>query len=127
MAPEKVHSIIALDLDITEGVLHGTGERVEMAGDPIFVTWYIADELDDHVTILDGLLQVPESAQLRREQIRNVHPADLGGGRYMWRDPPPEHGPLMFAVVLPKGHTIMDPRPAPMQAKVHRGRLACTV
>jgi hypothetical protein len=52
MAPERVHSIIALDLTITDGVLHGAGERIEMAGEPIFVTWYTADPLEGNVSIL---------------------------------------------------------------------------
>lgn len=124
MAPERVHSIIALDLTITDGVLHGVGERIEMSGEPIFVTWYAADPPDGHVSILNGLLQVPESSLLERTEIRDVQPADLGEGRHLWRDPPPENGPLMFAVILPPGYTIRTPSAHLMQAKVHFERIA---
>jgi hypothetical protein len=123
MAPEKVYSVIALDLRVVDAQLLGDGERIELSGDPIFVSWYASGPLDDHVSVLDGLLQVPNQPQLLRSPIRDASPADLGG-KHVWRDPPPEFGPLMFAVILPPEYTIAAAAPLPVQAKVHAGRLA---
>lgn len=127
MAPEQVYSVIALDLQFVDSHLEGNGERIELSGElrggPIYVSWYASGALDDHVSVVNGLLQVPNEPSPTRSAIRRARPADLGG-KYVWRDPPPQDGPLMFAAIMPPGQTLAASDPIPMQAKMHEGRLA---
>jgi hypothetical protein len=45
------------------------------------------------------------------------------GGRYKWRDTNRANG-VLFAMVLPAGHTLADPNPLPHEAKQFEGRIA---
>ena len=123
MAPEQVYSILAIDLEFRDGILEGDGERVELQGQPIYVTWYAADLQDGHVEVLNGLMQVPFDPNLARSSFVRKQPAELGNG-YQWRDPAPMSGPLMFALLLPAGYTLSEASVRPTQAKVHKERLA---
>jgi hypothetical protein len=123
MAPEEVYSLIAVTLRVEGGRLFADGERVKLPGSPLYVSWYTTSGAEGEVPITGGLVHVSASSHLARDNIRNAQPADLGDG-FKWRSPPPEGGPLMFAMALPVGYTILRSEPRPVEAKEHHGTIA---
>jgi hypothetical protein len=123
MAPEEVSSLIAVTLRIENGRLLADGERVELPVGPLYVSWYTTSAADGQVPVAGGLVYVPDAPQPARREIRDAAPADLGDG-YMWREPPPKGGSLMFAMSLPAGQTIRQSEPKPVEAKEHQGTIA---
>jgi TIR domain-containing protein len=123
MAPEEVYSLVAVTLRMESGRLLADGERVRLPSGPLYVSWYTTSAADGQVPIAGGLVHVPAAPQLERDEIRNAEPADLGDS-YKWRNPPPEGGPLMFAMSLPAGQTILQSEPKPVEAKQHKGAIA---
>jgi TIR domain-containing protein len=123
MAPEEVYKLIAVAFRIEGGRLLADGERVELPGGPLYVSWYTTSAVEGQVPIAEGLVYVPDTPHLARHEIRNAAPADLGD-RYKWREPSPQGGPLMFAMSLPAGQTILQSEPKPEEAKEYKGAIA---
>jgi TIR domain len=123
MAPEEVYSLVAISLRVERARLVADGERVELPAGPLYVSWYATSPADNQVAIAGGLVHVSADQQLRRHEIRNAAPTDMGG-IHAWRNPAPSGGPLMFAMSLPVGNTLLDSQPRPVEAKEHNGTLA---
>jgi len=123
MAPEEVFSLIAVSLRIESGRLLADGEEVELPIGPLYVSWYATSAAEGQVPITRGLVYVPDAPQLTRHEIRNYAPSDLGN-QYRWRHFPPKGGPMMFAMSLPAGYTIIHSEPKPVEAKEHKGTIA---
>jgi len=122
MAPEKVFGLIAINLRMENGRLIGDGERVTAAG-PLYVSWYARSPGEAQLPIAGGLVHVHDTPSLYRHPIRDAEPADLGDS-YRWRDASFPTGPLMFALSMPSGYTLVHADPVPMEAKEYRGTLA---
>src|ERR1700754_70184 len=121
MAPLLVFILVAIRLRFHEGRLLGDGEII-VCDRGFYVSWYGTSLSEGQVPIAEGLVYVWK-AHFLREQIRDVAPADLGG-RYKWRNPIPEGGPLMFVMSLPRGFTLADSDTKPVEAKEHDGTIA---
>jgi hypothetical protein len=57
MAPEEVHSLVAISLRLEQGRLIADGERVELPGGLLYVSWYATSPADNQVSIAGGLVQ----------------------------------------------------------------------
>lgn len=125
MAPEEVYRLIALMMRTDGHRLLANGEIVSRPdGLPIYVSWYRKSPANSQVAIAGGLVHVPITPRLARDEIRDMAPADLGDGYFKWREPPPEEGPLMFAMSLPPGYTLTKSEPKPVEAKDYEDKIA---
>jgi TIR domain len=123
VAPEEVYYMLALRLRFEDGQLLADGERVKHPGGAMFVTWYVTAPMEGHVAIAGGLVQVPDNPGLRRTEIRNASPTDLGNG-YQWREPLADRGDTMIVMLLPPTKTLAESNLKPVEAKVFDGSIA---
>ena len=122
MAPEFVTSLVAVKLRFVDDRLFGDGERI--GGDGFYVSWYGTSQSQQQVPVAGGLVYIWATPALNRDEITASAPADLGDGRFKWRDVPPKGGELMFVMALPKGYTLGDSNPKPIEAKEYDGTIA---
>jgi hypothetical protein len=104
--------------------LLANGEKVSRGGGFLYVSWYRESPANGQIPIAGGLVHVPNTPGIDREEIRGMAPADLGDGYFNWREPPPEDGPLMFAMSLPAGRTLVESNPKPVEAKDYKDTIA---
>lgn len=123
MPPEEIPLVIAVEfgLDNNEELV-GREERLEhMSGRKMFASWYANQQPKGYKSVCGGVVYVQDS------DIRQVDSADKrppkAGSRYVWSDTNRKDG-VMFAMILPEGHTLREPSPLPYEAKNFQGRLA---
>ena len=124
MAPEKVTNLIAIKLRIENKEILADGQTASIPGKSIYVSWYTKSPTKKQISIATGLVHVPNEPQPDIDDINDKAVPDLGGGQYKWKEPPPEEGPLMFAMALPAGRTLVETEPKPVEAKDYNGTLA---
>src|SRR5882724_7609782 len=89
-----------------------------------FASWYSETQPKGYCTVCGGLVFVEgvRDKDFISVEISNARPVDVGG-RYQWREPNRPDG-IMFAMVLPERHTLLDPDPMPQEVKNFKKRLA---
>jgi len=125
MPPEEPAALIAIDFKLDNGKLTGNGERIYPLAKPtLFASWYSETQPKGYCTVCGGLVFVEgvRDKDFISVEISNARPVDVGG-RYQWREPNRPDG-IMFAMVLPERHTLLDPDPMPQEVKNFKKRLA---
>jgi TIR domain len=124
MPPEEIYSLVAVKLDIEDGMLKCHGERATPAGDFLRVSWYTTPKSipQDYQAMLGGVVFAYKPSLGAFSQFPDLTPTKRGD-RYVWRDVAGSGG-LMYIMVLPRGYTIANPEPIPVEAKKFEERVA---
>lgn len=124
MFPPK---LVALDLNYADSILRGTVEYIDAwARERLNVRWSVENAPSDYLEVCGGVAYVQNTEQVFiRPRSINARPDPLGDSRYRWIEGLSTNDPwLMFILILPKGHSITNPFPSPISAKVHQNRIA---
>lgn len=124
MPPEEPENLVALSLSYENDLLSCHGERVFPRDDRVKISWYTKTQEvpENYKSILDGVAYAYEPSLVSVTPFDNPSPTKMGD-RYFWRDCAYAKG-LMIAMILPKGTTILAPKPMPIEAKNFDERVA---
>jgi hypothetical protein len=130
MAPEFAPSMVIFDARFERDSLVGSIEYVESL-DPdrrrLRVRWAVESQPKDYLPVGGGVAYVnnKESAISVLPISEDAKPTPLDNSRYLWKEGLPPGCPwLMFILILPKNHALVDPDPLPADTKAFAGRLA---
>jgi hypothetical protein len=121
MSPETPGNLVYVDARFDGNQLMGRGERLT-SEQFMTVSWYAVEPPAGSHTLGDGVAYIYNAGKLTVDDIPAVR-LPAAGGRYYWRDTAKGDG-LMFVLLLPQDHTLVDPDPLPREAKSHNGRIA---
>lgn len=127
MAPEHPPELVIFDSRFEDGKLRGDLQYVEApVGRRLRVRWDVERKPESYRSIGGGVAYVFSSKQLKVFPVsRDATADDLGNFRYRWSEGLNFGVPwLMFILILPKGYTLIDPKPSPARAKLFRKRIA---
>jgi TIR domain len=138
MPPEEPHSLVVVSLELAdlpesntvktatngEVAIQCHGERIFPAKEFVRVSWYTGAESmpKDYKPILGGIVFAYKPSLAGSSSFSKLH-LTKRGDRYTWRDVA-RRGGLMYAMVLPRGFTIVKPHPVPTEVKPFDGRVA---
>jgi hypothetical protein len=127
MAPEHPPMIVILDTRLEETGLRANLQYVESADyeKALRVRWSVNNQPKDFRPIGNGVAFVYEKTGdiIEVAGSDDVEPSSLGDNRYRWTEGM-HFATLMLILILPHNHTIIDPRPQPIGAKIFDARLA---
>lgn len=122
MSPEEPGNLVVANTWLDGDQLWATVERVYSQKEFLVVSWYARLPPDGALAIGGGAAYVYDAQQL---EVKGPVEVSVPGyaGDYFWRDKARGDG-LMFIMLLPPGHTIVDPRPMLREAKRFEDRVA---
>jgi hypothetical protein len=121
LSPETPGNLVYVDAQFDGSQLMGRGERLT-SEQFMTVSWYAVEPPAGSHTLGDGVAYIYNADKLTVDDIPAVS-LPAAGGRYYWRDTAKGDG-LMFVLLLPQDHTLVEPDPLPREAKLHNGRIA---
>lgn len=129
MAPEFAPCAVIFDARFDGDSLRGTLEYVESPNPDarLRVRWSVESQPKDYFSVGGGVAYIYEKfGGITTVPIsEDASPIELGNSRYLWTEGlQPGLPSLMFILVLPRNHTLADPRPFPAGTKIFNGRLA---
>lgn len=128
MAPEYPPKLVVLDLRFKKGKLIGTLEYIEVAiiAERLRVRWAVESKPTGFIKVGRGVAYVYKTDKVITIPIsKDAEPESLGNSRYRLQEGLRPGDPwLMIILILPKGYTLVDPEPVPVNSKDFKGRLA---
>ena len=127
MAPEYPPQLVVFDARFAGEILKGDLHYIEVPpGNLLRVRWDSEDEPENFQPVGGGVAYVSKTDDLQVLPVsRDSIPDDLGELRYRWSEGLNSGIPwMMFALILPHGHTLAAAEPRPARAKIFQDRLA---
>jgi hypothetical protein len=129
MAPEFVPSVVIFDARFDGDSLRGTLEYLETPNPDqrLRVRWSVESQPKDYRPFGGGVAYIYEKfGEIGVVPIsEDAKPTHLGGARYQWTEGLQPGRPwVMFILILPQNHTLVDPQPFPVGTKIFKERLA---
>jgi hypothetical protein len=128
MAPEHPPSLIIFDGLMKDGELAGSCEYVEprVPGTRLRVRWGVAESHPEGFTAVGGGVAYVYANETEFERLSTyAAPRHLGGHSYGWSEGLNIGVPwMMFILILPRGYTLSEMKPAPAGANLFQDRLA---
>jgi len=129
MAPEHPPSLVIFDARIENDTLRGSCEYIEPStpGTRLQVRWAVESQPEGFAAVGGGVAYIyTKNSDFNFVPIsKDASPVRLGDDRYRWIEGLNAGVPwVMFILILPRGHTLAEPSPAPAGARVFGDRLA---
>lgn len=129
MAPEFAPKVVVFNSRFDNGVLKGVLEYIETP-DPdkkLRIRWSVQEQPRDYNPVGGGVAYIyTKDAETMVVPIsEDASPTPLGNDRYLWTEGLQFGNDwLMFILILPQRHTLIEPDPLPINTKIFEDRVA---